>query len=343
MGTSNKIHLNLKNILNVFIILKECNFLKILNNHFRIILLGMVAVMRSLLKISSFFILLNIILSASTLNSIYNVSEGLEVSYEIVHSEIDAEIEDAKFSGNGFVLEGQVFECKEIVTTEVVSVSDFSICWKIKKNDFSETYYITTLGYYNRYIDFLSATINTAIDLIDDWENSQYKFGYGLPLFPFIDPSEDTWDYLSNIGKFMSYTIGNTTSSATKFKIDCDFDYWEESDNIYVEGYNGGKIDGLLYLNDFDITYESLLLSSYEKSTGILNGMRIAGFCVGTINSIEVDFVINFYCLRLGYSLPYFQFGTKNYDTKNSSFDISICFISVFIIAIIERKCKKNR
>ena len=102
-------------------------------------------------------------------------------------------------------------------------------------------------------------------------------------------------------------------------------------------------IDGLLYLNDFDITYESLLLSSYEKSTGILNGMRIAGFCVGTINSIEVDFVINFYCLRLGYSLPYFQFGTKNYDTKNSSFDISICFISVFIIAIIERKCKKNR
>lgn len=274
------------------------------------------------------------------LTCVYNVAEGLEVSYEIIRSEVSANIEGTKIKGNGFVLEGHVFECKEIVTTEVVSVSDFSVSWKIKKSDYSETYYITSLGYYNKYIDFLSASLNAAMDLTNEWEETQYRFGYGLPLFPFIDPSEDTWNYLSNIGTYMSNTIGNLTT--TGINIDYSFDFWEESATVYLEGFSGGIINGVLFSEDFDVTYESLILTSYEKSTGILNGMRIAGFCQGTINSIEVDLIINYYCQRLGYSLPPFQYGTKDYDTKESSWIFLVICFPVFIIFTIQKKYKRK-
>lgn len=282
----------------------------------------------------------------------YNLTIGHTEIYRVESSYMDVKVDDNVYTGDGFVFASNEFSCPQTVHVELVSYNAERVYWKTTIDDWTEQQYINSWEYIEHILyDFIISPIEHAVYFSTVGTQGPLPFydaGFGFWLFPFFNPSESLWLYLENLEDEISNAVLNYTGSG--IDIDVKYDYWEDSGNVHIESWNGGVFDGNVYENvPINVSFENSFICSFEKSTGILNGMKIRGFCVGTVTTFvmthEVDLIVDYHVTRQGFSLPDYQYCTYDYS-QNSGILIDemliFLFSSIFVCVIYQNNKRKE-
>lgn len=304
------------------------------------------------MKKSIYFVIIQLlVLSLFSCSSVFSLSTQLAVGdilhYQVVQAKISATVGENSISTNEFYFNGGSYPRMTKVDVNVTYFGEgFTGRYIINGNNRTRGYTVDSLK-----IILQQFSIRTSIftkSLINFWEGENFDDGLYFVLYPYIDPIDDSWDYLQ--------TLGNTSlNELAEYKtlghdLEGDFIFTDKNDVIYFETWNTGTVNGqydeLLgypyglpvncsFLNRFQI--------AFEKTTGVLLGMYMKGWTKGEISSGIVDLSMDYQIKQVGYNLPWFKIkNTARILVSILVPVIAIGSVSILVVLVIRKRRMKN-
>ena len=304
------------------------------------------------MKKSIYFAIIQLfILSLFSCSSTVSLSTQLAVGnilhYQVVQTNISAIVGENNVSTNEFYFNGESYSRMTKVDVNVTYFGEgFTGRYIINDNNRTRGYTVDSLK-----IILQQFTIRTSIftkSLIDFWDRENFDDGFYLVLYPYIDPIDDSWNYLQTLGNASLNELAEY--KALGHDLEGDFTFTDINNVIYFETWNTGIVNGqydeLLgypfglpencsFLNRFQI--------AFEKTTGVLLGMHMKGWTKGEIPSGNVDLSMEYQIERVGYNLPWFKIKNNARILVGILVPvIAIGSVSIPVILVIHKRRMKN-
>ena len=288
----------------------------------------------------------NVNFNNSTLNS-ENI-EGESFVYEVLKSNLDLTFNKEHFSSNTFQIERIQFPTSDNVHLFVDNYSSEKIYYTISCANYQETDHSMynpsklesyLIGIFTLYLDLPFAIASSLVRSYEDGGNyAQSYFRHGLRLFAvyFLPVSTPMWMIMDEINTWFNNQSGVNTlyyaagTARSECIIDDDFvhlEIWFHGTLDY-ESFDGEKVEG-------DVN--SGFLTVYNKTNGVLLGLRYLGTFNGKINNKKVDFIDELQLELLSFDLP--SLSLYSVFTPNASiYNIFFLTISSIVVAVSFRK-----
>ncbi len=293
-----------------------------------------------------FVLLIILILSSSTLLNPM-VEQGDTLQYKNIKSNVSAQIEENSVSVRGFRFYGLPYKPRTSVEVIVGNLhSGMTANYTIDDNSHSISYTANTFLVSIKYFTFKTSIL--AISLNTNWEFVDLSNGLPFFLFPYIEPTNDNWLAIKNIGANLNSTLN--AYSLLGNDIQFNYIYEETPEQIYFETWNegitNGTIDPILGL-PFNLpqncTFSNQFQISFAKDSGLLLGMRFKGYVTSEtdLNSINVN--MDYQIEKKGFNLPRFTFSSNIWS--HPGFIAIYVLIPVILISLtvfLSRKRKRD-
>lgn len=277
----------------------------------------------------------------STTHRTNNLKEQSFV-YEILTSTIDTTIRRDHYSINTFQINGNQFSTDNSVRLTVnnytsdfinytLSCSDYETQESFPFND-SLTYLFVYINYYKYSAFSMASWIAFDVSNQNDFNNTYYSKGLELEILYFLPPTENLWDYFEELSLFFNNQSNINTEIITDGTIQCQYN--ETDEMVQFESWVYGSTKNADYNGDFNCG----LITVYNKTSGVLNGLRTIGSYTGKINGIKIDYFHELHLELSNYNLPELSIYSEIASLPGIFFT-TLSFL--IIIPILTRRKKK--
>ena len=287
--------------------------------------------------------MLNFIFAINFSQADYQVSSGNIFHYDMVLAELTASFDNNDYYGNGFDIDGnhlaQGYTCTLIVDTVDSSSVDSTIFGGGYSESFTSYWAISDKTYYTYLIiDPLFKCLNQLMNptLISN--------GPGLIFYPFVDTLV-AYAYFEEFVYQTNFHLVNYMSHYTDPFFECVSD--DNGDFYYFESYLTGSYRIDVGPPEYNIDFKIQVKFAYEKSTGILQGLRYKAQGEGIFQNQNTTFVCESLTEIQGYNLPNFKLGESSFDIAEDWWIIAAagggCLLLIVIVIVVAVSASKKK
>ena len=267
----------------------------------------------------------------------YQVNTGEVYQYDVLKARINSTVNGNFEQGYGFTIDNKHLDENTAINYEITEINGLGVFWNLSGGGYSTTHLSEQTDIRERmYLTMFS------FDLPWYFSGEQIENGSGLILYsPFIDVTS-TSDHLSHLRTPEDY-VSTQIESQTDAKLKYDMaTFTVETDEILsIEFTFGGTVKGKWRMISVDATFSNHLIYDYNKSNGVLLGMKIKSSYNGVYDAINLERSIIFHIEYKDYDLA--EFTLDDPSVKAGTFGEGLFILSgVFLAAFIFRKRNKN-
>ncbi len=270
-------------------------------------------------------------------NDAWNIIISDAISYNLDISEWEISYDGNTISGSGGYLKGLLINEPSIFSVEVIEIDEeWGVVYQVDNATDSVNEYMTMDRFYFEFLRFLYYCIDESRRLVDLGLNES-RIQKGPTLIPwfFIDPTEETWEFLTNMSDINYHNSlpivkniqGNLRAGFERENSEASFD-------ITIQGIVNNETENI------NLEFDHTLKFVWNSTTGILLGYRISSYFTGNLEGHTLSEQINVVCMQVNYDLARFRFLSG--FIPGFTFIIAIVSLSIFgiIILIIKKKGK---
>ncbi|MEA2071129.1 MAG: choice-of-anchor S family protein [Asgard group archaeon] len=284
--------------------------------------------------------------------SVFDPINGESFIYEIITSDLYSSINSEEFNVSSFQFGGHQFSGGP-VEISVTGVTDDAVnyttsCQNVSINETifdKSTFDVKSLfmffiSYYYLYVMSVGRSIHDSFSSAGNFSSIFYSDGLSLDLMMyFIGTGESNWNFLENL----AYDLNNSSSDLIQYG---DF-YFLPSSAIYYESDNVVSFEswfnGVLSIpNNFQAKISNGFTFAYNKSNGVLLGLRTKGTFDGEIDGDSVYCSTEFHIELENYNLNDFTLYTDPSITEEGSLSfmhpIFTFIVIIPLITFIQRR-----
>ncbi|NHJ87339.1 MAG: hypothetical protein FK734_17880 [Asgard group archaeon] len=302
--------------------------------------------MKKAIKILLPLMIIGLLVTANSgLAETYGVAIGNTYTYDVVASNVAITVGTESASASGYTLGSTHFDEGTSVTVNVTAVGTTDVDYDIISGAASESEVSSTLSlafttiFYGVLFPLLFGIATTI-----EFNTTEASEDPGILMIPFVSNETDTFD--SYIDMANDIQAGPTTTGTELGNLVMNATYTDEPDEFFFEFYMGGNYIyndtiGTDYIySDMDIEHHYQF--AYQKTTGVMLGIRVESEITGTNNGTAVDINVLQHTELDGYNLPNYAFhGGPTWPFPGFEVVIAITAIgSVALAAVLIRKRK---
>ncbi len=258
--------------------------------------------------------LIVLILSSSTLLNPM-VEQGDTLQYRVIKSNVSAQIDEHSVSVRGFNFNGLLFKPRTSVDVFVGNLHT-GMDGTCSIGDNSDLFGYTDWMFLLSIENFVKRTSILTYSLGNLWAGEDLSKGVYFWLYPYIEPTNDNWLAIENIGATLNSTLDAYSSLGNDIRF--NYIYEETPDQIYFETWNegitNGTIDpilGLPFHLPQNCTFSNQFQISFAKDSGLMLGMRFKGYVISETDLNSIDVNMDYQIEKKGYNLPRFNFSSN--------------------------------
>lgn len=279
----------------------------------------------------------------------FAIIDGEAFSYEVITSDVYALIDDNEFTSSAFQLNGEQFNVSDAlnVTVSGASISDINYTVACKNTEINHTvtndnYHLYSIefliSYYYLYVLQIATTIESGYSSADG-NFSTMTLANGLlidPLSFFVGDFANNWIYLEQLAIDMNSTTNVLYSNAT-FLPASTF-YYESNNLVRFESFFYSRLKSSI----LDAEVSNSFSCVFNKSNGVLLGIKTKGSLNGLINEKSVYCLVDLQIVEESYDLPEYEY---YYEIPKplSLTNFALFTFGSFAIAVVFRKIRKRK
>jgi hypothetical protein len=294
-------------------------------------------------RYTTLILIIAIITSSTFLTSLSKADWNITISDAVEYS-LDDSTWSVNFDGNLITASGGYFNGLMINDpgTFSVEVLDIDEVWGVEfqvENATDYVYeYMTMDRFYFEFLKFLYYAIDESSRLAEiGFNESRIQKGPALLPWFFIEPTQETWNFLSNMSDINYHNNlpivkdiqGNLRAEFEKVNTEASFD-------IVIQGSLENATENI------NLDFDHSLKFVWNATTGVLLGYRISSYFTGSNKGHSMSEEINVVCRQVNYDLDRFKFLSG--FIPGFSFVITLVCLGLLgsCFLIINRKRKKK-
>jgi hypothetical protein len=292
------------------------------------------------MKIVLPLLIIGLLSSVMMVRGTFNVVVGDEFDYDVVAANQSVTVGTNSGSGSGYIVDGTDFAEGTQITTNVTAVGgvvDYDLIAGTSVE--SESSSSIDLAFLTIFQILFPLVYLQMFAELDAWNQTAADMKPGFMIVPFVENDTDWQTYID----LATDTHASATTNATE-PILLDAAYQDGLDEFYFEMYMGGTMNsnftavtGIYFL---DVEIEHHYQFAYQKSTGVLLGMRMAFDITGTSNGTAIDISLDGKVEKVGYNLPGYEIG-GGWTWPFPAFGIIAAFTALGTVAVLVVKRRK--
>ncbi|MBK5115167.1 MAG: hypothetical protein KGD59_03680 [Candidatus Heimdallarchaeota archaeon] len=194
---------------------------------------------------------------------------------------------------------------------------------------------------------FLFLTTYFGYNLADNWAYESFDSGYYFFLYPYLIPTGTSWSFFASLDTYITTTL--TPYAMPGYSLENNTNYVNNEEEVSFESWVGGEIDssnGFIYGFtaglSAKVSFGNQFQIAFDKTTGLCKGLRIRGWCEGTINGKSIEISLDYQYETKNYNLPSLSLGSyNNYFSKLPYLYFlipSILLPSAIVILLVRKK-----
>jgi len=243
------------------------------------------------------------------------INESQTITYRITKSRIKAQIKEQIIKTNNYQFDYQSFSEGTKVVTDI-DISDMGVSCKFTRREAERTIAYTFDMYKLSLPRLVERTYRMTYNLFLNSTSNSLDKGYDLEIYPYIDPSQTTWDFFENFGEStQNYFLYYQNQG---YNVNFQYVSYTKEDNFYFECWSGGEINGeyglgstISYSTQCNIIYDNHYKIIINKVTGIVQGSGIKGRVKGSLLDKEINVEVDYQFKKTGFYLKSYLFGEK--------------------------------
>ncbi|NHJ39263.1 MAG: hypothetical protein FK731_04460 [Asgard group archaeon] len=290
-------------------------------------------------RINAYFLIVLVTLTSISIisknNDAWNIIISDAISYNLDISEWEISYDGNTISGSGGYFKGLLINEPSIFSVEVIEIDEeWGVVYQVDNATDSVNEYMTMDRFYFEFLRFLYYCIDESRRLVDLGLNES-RIQKGPELIPwfFIDPIEETWEFLTNMSDINYHNSlpivkniqGNLRAGFERENSEASFD-------ITIQGIVNNETENI------NLEFDHTLKFVWNSTTGILLGYRISSYFTGNLEGHTLSEQINVVCMQVNYDLARFRFLSG--FIPGFTFIIAIVSLSIFGIIILINKKK---
>ncbi|HUU77069.1 MAG TPA: choice-of-anchor S family protein [candidate division Zixibacteria bacterium] len=292
--------------------------------------------------------LIGILISPMIVGANFGVDIGDTFTYDCVTSELSISIGSKSASVTGYAVDGHDFAVGTSVVVEVLEFDDTffnTTIYEVQAGSYAENGSSSTFGFVLSSIFMMFYPMLFIGGFVNETSFNQTEAEETPMLFmlPFVEVDPATWTGFANIANELQTGTSLIVSQASNMTIAAEY-----SDSVsefifemrITGNYNGNVTDGssILFV-DYEVDHHFQF--SYQKLTGVMNGMQLEGTLTGTSNSTALSLEYHQKTELEGYNLPNYELGGGTFSFPGFGILGAVLAVgSLFAIAIIIRRRK---
>lgn len=292
-----------------------------------------------MIKVILPMLIVGLLVSVQFTQATYGVSIGDEHVFDCVSAELNVTLGANSGGGTGYTVDGQHFAEGTSVTTNVTGFS-FGVDYDIIAGGYTESSSSSTLGFVLGAVFMIiyPALIMYAYNSTTSWNQTAVDSDPGLLLIPFIENDTTVFDDFKDLADDVQ--SGTAVSTDTLGEVILNATYTDTTTEFYFESYFGGTLDINQTGTIFTAEIEHHFQFAYEKASGVMLGIRLAGNFDGTVNGTTLQLDYDQHTEQDGYNLPGYIFG-GGWTWPFPAFGIIAAFTAIGSIAVLVIKRRK--
>ena len=284
------------------------------------------------------FLVVSLMLTSQIVKGDYEVSLGEIYVYDVNSSEQSITLGINSADSEGYNIAGNDFLPGTSVSLNITEVDPLGVDYNISAAGYSEVVTIlvvdesqllTSLIYPFLLIDYVT---------LASWNQATIE-GYHkeILMIPFISFDNSTWENWMN----MADEIHNNTLFSETYEgtMTVDASCINTTDSFVFEFILRGDMDETVTTpGSYSVVNASLLHQfqfAYDKSSGVMQGMRMEGSVTGLANGTVLEISYNYHTELQGYNLPDLSLGGATWPFSGYEFLIAFGALSSITIAVL--------
>jgi len=264
--------------------------------------------MKKILNISILLLIFVMLTSTTLVKSDYMVTIGSEFTYDVVESSQTVTVGEDTGGGNGFLFEEEAFNVGEQVFVEVNDASSSQVRFNVTVGNASKIGNSSGIEDAGSFYYYLQGPLHY-LGSFDKWVQAEVDAGPPLFCDYFINPSFSN-AYLRYTNETHSRSIFPDTTEITFTKIAGNFD--NSSTIAEFDWALDFKMKNTTANTDFEGKYRWKY--AYDKTTGVVQGWKVAMECSGTILSVVWEFIVDQTVEQVGYNIGRFHYKMNGFE-----------------------------
>ncbi|MHA1188281.1 MAG: choice-of-anchor S family protein [Candidatus Heimdallarchaeota archaeon] len=262
--------------------------------------------MKKILNISILFLIFVMLTSTTLVKSDYMVTIGSDFIYDVVESSQTVTVGEDTGGGEGFQFEEEAFNVGEQIFVEVIDASTTQIDFNVTVGNASKIYHSSGIEDSGNFYYDLQGPLHY-LNSLDKWVQAEVDAGPPLFCDYFINPSFSN-GFLLYTNETRARLTFSDTAEITFTKIAGNFD--NSSTIAEFDWVLEFEMKNTTANTDFEGKY--LWKYAYDKSTGVVQGWKVAMECSGTILGLTWEFIVDQTVEIEGYNIGEFYYTSKN-------------------------------
>ena len=291
-------------------------------------------------------LLVNFIIITNIVHADYQVTSGNIFQYDIILSELTANIDATEYYGNGFSIDGHHLEQGNTITLVVDTVDTSTVDSTIIGGGYSDIF--TSYWVIDNYDIALLITSNLHACLGQLMYPIYIEDGPRFLFFPLID-TLDAYAFFEQFVYGTNFHLQNALSHYIEPTFECESD--DSGDIYFFESYLTGKSIDQVGPPTFNLDFELQVKFAFEKVTGVLQGMHYLAHGEGIFQGQNTTYTCETLIEIQDYNLPKFQLGGFSFNIAEDWWIIAVAaggllliiIVSIVVISISKKKSKKKK